>query len=373
MEIAPLSLRAPADVLAAIPYLLGFVPADSVVVLGLKAKKITFQMRVDLPTAADVEAFSKSVTPIVARQRVTRAIVVGYGAEAAVRPAVLAMRTELRRRRIDVPEVLRVTDDKYWSYVCTNPTCCDPAGMPFDLRTSPVACTATVAGLTALPSRDDVVARLAPVHGPEAIAMRAASLQADMRLCDVVDGRSAEASVEALVAAGRAAVDMATLRFTYGGMLDDDDVAWLGLLLVNISVRDYAWERVGDDLAVNVDMWSYVLRRVDPDLVAAPATLLAFAAWRNGDGAIASIALERAMTADPHYGMARLLDAAFTGGLSPTEYEELMAADAKVEGDGAENAAPGAETAPGGAEVRPSVRSSRRPRSLRRPTRDRAA
>jgi hypothetical protein len=352
MEIAPLSLRAPADVLAAIPYLLGFVPADSVVVLGLKAKKITFQVRVDLPAPGDVREFARSVAPIVARQRVTRALVVGYGVEATVKPAVLAMRTELRRRRIDVPEALRVTDGKYWSYACTNPACCDPAGMPFDATASAVACSATVAGMTALPSREDLAARLAPVGGPEAIAMRAASMRADMRLCEVIDSRSAEASVEALVAAGRAAVDMATLRFTYGGMLDDDDVAWLGLLLVNLAVRDYAWERVGDDLTVNIKMWTYVLRRVDPDLVAAPATLLAFAAWRGGEGAVASIALERATEADPHYGMARLLGAAFNGGLSPTEYVELMEADAATAAE--------EQVSPRSSRVRGRVRPARR-------------
>lgn len=326
MEIAPLSLRAPADVLAAIPYLLGFVPADSVVVLGLRAKKITFQVRVDLPAPADTHDFGKTISAIVARQRVTRALIVGYGAEAAVTPAVRELRVELRRRRIDVPEALRVTERRYWSYVCTNPSCCDPAGMAFDVTTSAVAASATVAGLTALPSREDLAARLAPLGGREALAMRDASMRADMRLCELIDRRSDDAALESLIAAGRAAVDMATLRFTHGGALDDDDVAWLGLLLVNVSVRDYAWEKVGDDLTVNVAVWSEVVRRVDPDLAAAPATLLAFAAWRNGDGAVASIALDRAVDADPHYGMARLLSAAFNGGMSPTEYVDLMEA-----------------------------------------------
>lgn len=103
--------------------------------------------------------------------------------------------------------------------------------------------------------------------------------------------------------------------------LSDDDVAWLGLLLVNITVRDHAWERVGEDLPLHVDLWSDVVRRVEPELVAPPATLLAFAAWRSGGGAIASIALERAIEADPTYRMAVYLSAAFDGGLSPELYD----------------------------------------------------
>jgi hypothetical protein len=327
MDSPQLSLRTPADVLAAVPYLLGFVPAKSVVVVGLRAKSVVFQVRVDLPAPECVDEFAKQVVGIVARQRVTRALIAGYGSEPAVTPAVLAVRSQLRRRRIDVPDALRVTDGRYWSYVCVDASCCDPAGTPFDVTTSVVAASATVAGINVLASREDLVARLSPVGGSAALAMRDAALRADHRLCDLLDARPAEASTETLIAAGRAAVDMAALRFAYRGMLDDDDVAWLGLVLVNVAVRDYAWERIGEDLPLHVELWTDVMRRVEPDLVAAPATLLAFAAWRQGEGAVASIALHRALTADQNYGMARLLSAALAGGMSPTEYMDLIEAD----------------------------------------------
>ena len=58
-------------------------------------------------------------------------------------------------------------------------------------------------------------------------------------------------------------------------------------------------------------------------LVAAPATLLAFAAWRNGGGAIASIALDRALDADPAYPMARLLPDAIDNGLAPSAWLDV--------------------------------------------------
>jgi hypothetical protein len=327
MDYPTTPLRAPADVLSAIAFLLGFTPADSIVIVGLRAKKIIFQARIDLPIAVDPDdlatqtgELARQAAAVVARQRVTRAIVVGYGPEPAITPVVSAVCTELRRHRIDIPDALRVTDDRYWSYVCTNPGCCPPDGVPFDVTASAVAVPATMAGFSVLPSREALEATLAPVTGSAALDRFDAALLADARLGEMLSGRSGPDAVTALHDAGRSAVDMAVLRMTYDGVLTDDEVAWLGLLLLNIVVRDYAWERVDDDLMLSITLWTDVMRRVETDLVAPPATLLAYAAWRNGDGAICSIALSRALAADPDYRMARYLTAAIEGGLSPDEY-----------------------------------------------------
>jgi hypothetical protein len=124
----------------------------------------------------------------------------------------------------------------------------------------------------------------------------------------------------AVYEAGVLAVDEANARIGAIAPLDDDAVAWLALLLVNIPVRDYAWDQVGRDVEGSVGLWTDIVRRVERDLAAAPATLLAFAAWRNGDGAIASIALDRALDADPDYSMAQLLLHGLDNGLPPSAW-----------------------------------------------------
>ncbi len=316
-----LSLKSPADMLAAIPYLFGFHPSDSIVVLGLRGKEVTFQLRVDLPDPADAVPFAKQLSAIVARQRVTRALIAGYGPDATVTPAIRALRTELRRRRIDVPEALRATDGRYYSEVCRNPDCCSPEGNPYDVSTSVIAATATAAGLNVVASRDDVAARLAPVVGRAAEAAHDASVRAQQRLAPLL----AEPT-SVLVAAGKQAVDRAIAQIGSGDGLDEDEIAWLGLMLANIEVRDHAWERVAENTALHVMLWTDVLRRSEPELVAPPATLLAFAAWRDGGGAIATLALDRALAADPHYRMARYLAHAFEHGLSPAVYAQREAA-----------------------------------------------
>jgi Domain of unknown function (DUF4192) len=313
-----LALRTPADVLAAVPYMLGFHPTDSVVVLGLRRRALVFEMRGDLPARDEVGEFADYYARVVHRQRVSAALLVGYGRGVAVTPILLATAEALARHGIVVPEMLRAHEGRFWSYVCTSPECCPPDGTPYDVSSSPVAARATVAGCVALPSRADLERRLAPVSGPARAAMCEATRRAAERLAGLVGSPPSSA---ALVAQGCAAVDSALARHRDGGRLDDDELAWLSLVLGHVPVRDHAWRGVGGDLGPHVSLWLDVLRRAQPELAAPPATLLGLAAWRAGEGAVASIALARALCADPDYRMAQLLDHALRHGLSPTEWE----------------------------------------------------
>ena len=89
------------------------------------------------------------------------------------------------------------------------------------------------------------------------------------------------------------------------------------MLLLHIPIRDHAWsitEGADDEIA----LWSDLTRRARPDLVPGPASLLAFAAWRTGDGTLATLALNRALAADPSYRMAQLLHEAVQAGMPPS-------------------------------------------------------
>src|SRR5436305_15127015 len=73
------SLRSFGDVLAVVPYMLGFHPADSAVLFGVRSKKIIFQVRGDLPPPDDVSEFARYYADLLLRQRAGSAIVLGYG------------------------------------------------------------------------------------------------------------------------------------------------------------------------------------------------------------------------------------------------------------------------------------------------------
>lgn len=317
------SLRTLGDLLAVVPYLLGFHPADSLVLIALRDRQIVFQVRVDLPEPAEATDLARHLAGLAERNSATSAVLLGYGTGTRVTPVALALPPALESRGVALLDALRVTDGRYWSYLCTEPTCCPPEGTPYDAA-SPIAAEAVVNGYVALPSREEFARRLEPVSGPAREAMVEATRRADERLAALIESRTDDPS-GALLQAGVAAIDGAVQRRRAGQPIDDDELAWLGVVLVYLPVRDHAWASLGgdlstDELSTHLSLWTEVVRRGDPDLVVAPATLLAFAAWRAGEGALASIALATALEADPEYRMAQLLYQALVTGLSPTNW-----------------------------------------------------
>ena len=317
-----LSLRSIADLIAAVPYLLGFHPAESVVVVAFRDRRLIFVARVDLPPAGTAPTLQRAaaghLASVVAKQDADTATVIGYGPAQRVTPAVEAVDVALDRAGLTVVDVLRVNEGRYWSYTCGDPRCCPPDGTPYDPTVTEIAAAATYAGRVALPDRAALARQVAPIGGAAREAMRRATERARRRLDALLATAPATdpRGQRALRKAGAVAIREAIQRHRAGGRLSDDEVAWLGLLLTHIPVRDDAWERIGPD-DWQISLWVDLVRRVEPRLAAAPASLLAFAAWRCGQGALASVALERARQVAPGYPMAVLMDEVLRNGIPP--------------------------------------------------------
>ncbi|MGE5829376.1 MAG: DUF4192 domain-containing protein [Micromonosporaceae bacterium] len=321
-----LRLTQPADVLAAIPYLLGYHPAASAVVLALRGSLLLFTVRVDLPPVGgppdDALAAADDLVRVVRAQRPTGAVVVGYGPAEQVDPVLHAVDRGLTAHGVRLREALRAADGRYWSYQCDNPWCCPPEGTPFDVSVSEVAATATLAGRAALPDRAAFEAQLQPVVGVARQAMRVATARARERLAGLAAAApDADRAGWTRLRAGAEAIAGAIERTLLGGRLDDDDTAWLTVLLAAIPVRDLAWEQITGPielLEAHSDLWLDVMRRAEPGLLAAPGSLFAFAAWRCGDGPLARLAVERVLAEDPTYSMASILRKALDYGVPPS-------------------------------------------------------
>lgn len=369
-EPARLSVRSPADMVAAVPYLLGFHPADSVVVVAVRGRRVVFAARGDLPApGADPGPAARHLAQVVARQDADAATVVGYGPAARVTGVVDAIGDALTATGVVVLDALRVTEGRWFSYLCAEPSCCPPEGTPYDPAASQVSAAAVFAGQVALPDRAALAAQVSPLDGPVRLAMRRATGRARLRLAALTgrqsapsaespvggapadgsgpgaqspvpaggagwdgelpvpaDGPASGAAPRAVRTAGTAAVRAAFRRQRRGERLDDDEVAWLTVLLVHVQVRDHAWSRT-DGRDEDISLWTDVLRRAEPDLIAAPGCLLAFAAWRSGHGALAAVALERVLSAHPGYSLAVLLDEALRRGVAPSALDGWPGAD----------------------------------------------
>jgi len=314
-------------ILAVVPHLLGFKPADSLVMLGIGGAhaRIRLAFRYDLPDPPEDELaadIAEHAAAVLVRQHLGMAIVAGYGPGSAVTPLVDVVVPALREAGISVQDVLRVESGRYWSYACEDPGCCPPEGTPFDTSAHPASAALAAAGLTVRADRAALADTLAPV-ADAAASMRAAVGRARQQAGELTDLAAAAEGGDPFLPvadAGRRSVKQVITRYRRGGVLTDhEEMAWLGVTLGDLRVRDDAWARMDPGFhEAHQRLWVDLVRHLPTEFVAAPAALLAFTAWQGGDGALASVAIERALDADPAYSMALLIADALHAGLPPT-------------------------------------------------------
>ncbi|MGD0602227.1 MAG: DUF4192 domain-containing protein [Streptosporangiaceae bacterium] len=330
-DLVPVTADSPAALLALVPHLLGFVPEASFVMIGIDPSgHVKVTLRYDLPdpagigVAADVAGHAVA---IIGSQGITTSVAVGYGPGALVDMVAAAVRDAAREAGVDLREFLRVENGRYWSYVCRDEACCPAAGVPFGASADSVPATPIAlapARDEVLPGRAAVAARIAPLGGVTAESMRQATRRAERHVTGLLakartSGRLG--SVRHLIAAeGLAAVS--SLIGTYraaGRFTADYQLARMTVALRDLRVRDDAWARMDPaHRDAHRRLWIDVTRRAQPGYVAAPAALLAFVAWQSGDGALANVALDRALADDPRYSMALLLRQVITAGAPPS-------------------------------------------------------
>ncbi len=320
-------LGQPSDLLAMIPFMLGFHPSESLVVVALKDTQVAFGARDDLPPLGcdPPPEQTRYLVDVVRRQRCNRVLLVGYGPEEQGSPTLTALTAAFHDADVMVLESLRADGGRYWSYLCANERCCPSQGTPYDVSTSEVAATWTLDGRVAWRDREEYEAQILPVSGPVREAMARETVTAHQRLVALLTAANDEEHAAAMLnSAGNLAIASALDRLLNGEPPTNEQVAWLSVLLQSIPIRDAAWGLITGnetELRQHRSLWQEVLRRAEPDLMAAPASLFAFAAWRDGDGAIARLALERALAADPEYRMANLLYQALTAGVPPSAFD----------------------------------------------------
>jgi hypothetical protein len=350
-ERAALQVTSPASLLALVPYLLTFQPGDSLVVIGTEGPcdRVRMTLRYDLPDPADEEICSEIVahaTGVLSAQHIETAAVVGYGPGERVTPLADALRGQAPGLGIRIRELLRVEGQRYWSYLCENPECCPPEGTPFTAENHPGAAAIAATGVPVLASREELAATLAPLAGESGDLMHAATRSAEERAARLVArvARSGHrrSARRLIAAAGIEAVIEAIETYRRGEAIPAGNaLAWLSVMLRDLRVRDDAWARMDPDYKeAHLRLWTDLTRLARPGYVAPPAALLAFVAWQTGNGALANVALDRALGDNPGYSMGHLLRQAIDSGAppsmarSPMTPEEVAAAyDAEAADD----------------------------------------
>ena len=331
-------LRSPADIVDAVPYLVGFEPHESLVVLSLRGprSRLGLTARIDLPGAKSATACARNFVGYLKRDGAARAIIVLYPPSdgilyPSVKPLAAALTKHLTRARIEVSELLCVCDGRWWSMQCADVECCPPSGTLIARdTTSELAAAMTVEGHVVLGSREELAAMLDPVGGVAAAAMAYAMTRVhDEVAARVFAGHKSDVVTESLALFG-AAVDRGLLDAAglvgSTSELGVDEAARLIVSLELWGVRDEVMTWFDGDRgdATRSLLLELVRRSVLPGDASA-LTVLGWVCYLRGEGALAGIAVDRARTADPEYSLAELLDQVLSGAVNPSIFHDTIA------------------------------------------------
>lgn len=332
------ALTSPTDILAAVPHLVGFRPAESLVLIAVhdtdRAPRLGLTLRVDLPGADQRYHLAEYLLngPI-GRRKVDGVLMVVLGGLAWGRGAAESGDTAPPQRELVETfrevfggagmSVLHAT----WApeirtgapWQCYDEDEC--RGVISDPAASPLAAALTAAGVVTFESRREWEQLVAP-EAPEILARRAARLDAMYE--DLEEHRGSadgpQRDLEIVFAAIR--------RVGAGAPLTEDDLLRVLIAVSDNRVRDVALGMaLGEWASAAEQLWTDLVRKAPEPELAEVAALLAYSAYLRGDGALAGVALERIEATRPDHRLGTLLRQALDAGISSTELA-MIARDA---------------------------------------------
>ncbi|MEO6887168.1 MAG: DUF4192 domain-containing protein [Jatrophihabitantaceae bacterium] len=329
-ESAPrIRIGSPAEIIDAIPYLLGFHPHESMVLVGLRDHRLVVTARVDLADLAAVPVLVNTLEAL-ARGGASEFVAVIYDDRTVAGSSTHLPWTGLYVELGETAEALGcqlddgllVSKGRWWSYRCHDILCCPEGGTAIDAGASPISAEATYAGLCALPNRAALEASLDPLPDAERSALDPMIAAAESAAHAAVLGSRAEREQRAvkreIFAAARAVATPGV-----DARLTDAEVARFVVALTGYAVRDAVWMALDDQRLDGRELWRELARRAPSPYDAAPLFLLGWCSWRSGNGALANMAADRAVASDPGYSAADLLLAALARGLDPRQFPKL--------------------------------------------------
>lgn len=312
-----LAVGSPVELAALVPHLLGFVPHESLVLVGMAGprRRIGLTLRVDLPDPADeLPQLAHGLAAQVRRSGASEAVAVVVTERPGDHPD-LPYRSLVGHVGDAIPlcDGLLLRAGRCWSYQCDDLRCCPADGRPLDADDGALTrIRAVYAGLgnAVLPSREAVVDTLRPETGERAQAVQAALPEAVLWR-----RRRGQARVAgwALSRLDREVAAHADPRAT----LEPAAAARFGVALRDIPTRDAVLARWARAVTASpadrelADAWRRLLldlaRLLPAPYDAQPLVLFACAAYHAGSGVLVEAAAERAQRHDPGCSMAGLL------------------------------------------------------------------
>ncbi|MDA3644379.1 DUF4192 domain-containing protein [Saccharopolyspora indica] len=323
--------------LAAIPALLGFYPAESLVVATLKESEgqleVGLMARTDLPCPSEYQNFATGLlTGPLGRCRLDRAMLFvvteGTGTCTATScrscthntgsqpPAsdqqlphaelITILQTLLGAARIATYSmyVPTIAAGQRWQHYD------DPhsTGTVPDPKSSAVAAAMAMQGSVTFGSREEIAALIAP------------DIDEVARFTERLEVLLNESVEDISEVEGLRIVLGAVDRIAAGQALTDEELLRVQVAVADTEVRDLAMSTaVGDSAGAAEQLWMLLARKAPAPEVAEPLALLAVSAFLRGEGGLVRAALTRIAEDAPEHMLGWMLQTATDAGLDPRE------------------------------------------------------
>ena len=285
------TISSPTELITAIPFLLDGEPADALVIIALSQGSIQVLLHVgldQLSKESERESGDNFLAPLHGAS-IDHLLLLAYLPEECEQELAeqLCQRVaQLCEKSAPVKDFLIIQSGRWRSFLCTDEGCCDRQGQLLpDIASSQMAAEHVFQGLV-MPELSEHSGEL--ILGDQIERARCAFEQSPPHL----------RSKRGVIALLRLISD-----FTLHHRLAD--------------------HRLIADLDLHLLLWDELLQ-IAPEGYRAPvATLLALVCYESGDSARARRELERALTDDPHYSLAHLLQKTFAAGWPPEAFTTM--------------------------------------------------
>ena len=314
------TVKTPHDLLAAVPFLIGYHPTDSLVLISVKSDSLEMAMRVDFPINPPEGAYQLLAAHL-KQDHAEGALLVAYEpADCDFGPEVLRNAADAVAA-LDIPirELMLIRNGRWKSMICSDESCCPPDGNPIeDFHNSRITAE-QVANGKVLPFLDSegLTHSIAPTIFARDINWNAQVI--GFRIDPEANNLN-----ELQRDGAESVLLLADFYIQQGFCKDYDLIARVLGRLTDVQVRDFALGCHSDQtLNAYWAMWRDLLRIAPPKFVAPVASLFAAIAYENGEGALAHRALDRAIEDEPEYSLSRLLRRVFSSGWPPSGFAQL--------------------------------------------------
>ena len=325
-----IQIDGPANLLATVPYLLGFNPEKSLVIVAVKGQhdQVVVSMTLDLPDKIeDLDAnFMNNLKETLKRSGADGLVAIFY---VETNPHGLQKISELLMQEISsefhVRDILWVCDYKWASYLCGDESCCPQEGRRLEIDKPSIAQTELVlAGRSVAAKRSDLTNFLEiSTVNQELIPLLSQFARQKAKAEHSKTLEKWESTQFKFLTSKKAIQDFdlkLSARLLFG--------------LTDIPIRDALLAHHIDLAQINEDPNQYLFQlaqnwakvaKVAPATFRSPiCTCIAVFMWQAGEGILARSALEFALAQDPQFHLAKLINNALDSGMPPWEFRDAF-------------------------------------------------